>query len=87
MNTPKSIMRIAKEVSPEAASLLMLMDKLEEAMGITPNKAKPNKANHPTSFSDWLEQNGDSIGDIGGNWTPDRQQANHDIYKNGNPFQ
>ncbi len=44
----------------------------------------PYKAKLPTSFSDWLEQNGD---DIGGNWTPDRCEANHDIYKNGNPFQ
>ncbi len=34
----------------------------------------------PTSFSDWLASNNDSI-DIGGNWTPDRIQANHDQYK------
>ena len=33
----------------------------------------------PTSFSEWLEQNGDSI-DIGGNWIPDRIQANEDRY-------
>jgi hypothetical protein len=34
----------------------------------------------PTSFSEWLEQNGDSI-DIGGNWTPDRIQSNKDRYQ------
>jgi hypothetical protein len=34
----------------------------------------------PTSFSEWLEQNGDSI-DIGGNTIPDRIQANEDQYQ------
>ncbi len=32
-----------------------------------------------TSFSQWLERNGDSI-DIGGNWTPDKVAANHERY-------
>ncbi len=47
-----------------------------------------NKAKVPTSFSEWLEQNGDSIrlDDLGGNWTPDRVQANHDHYNEGHPF-
>ena len=45
-----------------------------------------NKAQEPTSFSEWLDH--DQINR--GHW---RQldarpvQANHDIYKNGNPFQ
>jgi len=53
------------------------------------NNEPANKAKLPTSFSDWLEQSGDSIeiDDKGGNFTPDRIEANHDIYKNGNPFQ
>ncbi len=38
--TPPDIMRIATEINPQAASLLMLMDKLEEAMGINPPKHK-----------------------------------------------
>ncbi len=33
----------------------------------------------PTSFEDWLKSNSD---DIGGNWTPDKLQANHDQYDN-----
>ncbi len=52
------------------------------------NKAQQGKL--PTSFSEWLEQNGDSIEigeDHGGNVILDRIAANHDIYKNGNPFQ
>jgi hypothetical protein len=47
------------------------------------NQPEPNKADPkpiPTSFSEWLEQNRDSI-DIGGNWTPDRIQANQDQYR------
>jgi hypothetical protein len=31
----------------------------------------------PESFEDWLKSTGD---DIGGNWTPDRVQANLDRY-------
>ncbi len=48
---------------------------------------KNAKQGEPTSFSEYLERNGDSIEDIGGNVVPDRVQANNDIYKNGNPFQ
>ncbi len=54
-----------------------------------PNKAKPYALQVcnagempdplPTSFSDWLAINKDSI-DLGGNWTPDKVQANHDQY-------
>ncbi len=32
----------------------------------------------PTSFSEWLERNNDSIDDIGGNVVPDRVKANED---------
>ncbi len=34
---------------------------------------------YPESFSDWLASNNDSI-DIGGNWTPDRVEANKAQY-------
>ena len=46
------------------------------------NQPEPNTADPkpiPTSFSEWLEQNGDSI-DRGGNWIPDRVEANEDQY-------
>ncbi len=51
------------------------------------NKAKPyaiqvcNAGAMPEDFTAWLKANGDSI-DIGGNWTPDKVQANHDQYDN-----
>lgn len=51
---------------------------------------KPNKAKLPESFSDWLVSNNDSIeiGECCENCTEiDQRMANHDIYKNGNPFQ
>ncbi len=48
-----------------------------DAITATINKAQQGEI--PTSFSEWLDSNRDSI-DIGGNWTPDRQQANHDQY-------
>ncbi len=38
-----------------------------------------NKAKLPTSFSDWLASNGDSI-DIGGNEIPDRVQSNYQFW-------
>jgi hypothetical protein len=41
----------------------------------------------PTSFSAWLEQNGDSIECCENCTEIDQRIANHDIYKNGNPFQ
>ncbi len=41
----------------------------------------------PTSFSEWVESNNDSI-DIGGNEIPDRIKANHDQYDNTkHPFE
>jgi hypothetical protein len=33
-------MKAAQEISPEAAAMLLLLDKLEEAMGITKPKQK-----------------------------------------------
>jgi hypothetical protein len=48
--------------------------------------AMNNKA-EPTSFSQWLEQNGDSIECCENCTEIDQRIANHDIYKNGNPFQ
>ena len=36
-----------------------------------------NGGDWPESFEDWLKSNND---DIGGNWTPDRVQANHQRY-------
>ncbi len=35
----------------------------------------------PESFEDWIKATGDCI-DIGGNWTPDKLQSNHDQYDN-----
>ena len=45
---------------------------------LEPTAADPKHI--PTSFSEWLEQNNDSI-DIGGNTIPDRIQANQDRYQ------
>ncbi len=56
------------------------------------NKAKPyaiqvcNAGAMPEDFTAWLKSNGDAI-DIGGNWTPDKLQANHEQYDNDkHPF-
>ncbi len=47
----------------------------------------------PESFEDWLKQGNDAIddpggNDLGGNWTPDKYNANLDRYGNDNdrPF-
>jgi len=58
----------------------------EHTSGLPRTPIQKQLMDRPTSFSQWLEQSGDSI-DIGGNVLPDRVKANHDIYKNGNPFQ
>jgi hypothetical protein len=43
-----------------------------------------NAGKMPEDFDSWLKANGDSI-DIGGNWTPNRVEANKDVYEKG-PF-
>jgi hypothetical protein len=41
--TPQDVMKAAQEISPEAAAMLLLLDKLEEAMGIKPKETPPCK--------------------------------------------
>ncbi len=67
--TPENIMRIAREISPEAASLLMLMDKLEEAMGINPpnRKIETEMINPPIPWRsfDWVANFDDNESMVG----------------------
>ncbi len=62
-------------------------DAQTEAINKLQQGAKPyalqvcNAGAMPEDFDSWLKSNGDAI-DIGGNWTPDKLQANHDQYDN-----